>query len=213
MRRRLRSYLAVALASLLPGAAMAQVLTSDQIFNRLNTPVEVHVDLFDDRLYSADDIKRDWRIRRHLPNVNLNTINFEFNSSSIPREERRKLRRLARALDRFLLRNPDEVFLIEGHTDAVGDAHYNRELSEDRAYQVRRVLVEFFDIPPYALETAGYGEEFLLIQTGDEDWRNRRVTVRRLTEIVSRSLSRPDRLDDDTIYDLDDIPRSSVTVD
>jgi outer membrane protein OmpA-like peptidoglycan-associated protein len=39
-------------------------------------------------------------------------------------------------------------------------------------------------VPAYALETVGYGEEFLLVQTEDENWRNRRVTLRRFDDFI-----------------------------
>lgn len=216
----------------LPATAQTQprLLSADEIFDRLNRPIQIEDTAFEDDVYSPDDIKADWRVRRHLPSVDLNTITFLFGSSEIPYDERPVIRRLARALKRFLDRNPNEVFLIEGHTDAVGDASYNRALSEERAYSVLEVLVRFYDLPAYAFDAIGYGEEFLNVQTHAEDWRNRRVTVRRMTEIVSRPLSRPDRLEErfedefddprydpydnrDTVYDLDDLPRSSVTVD
>jgi len=46
------------------------------------------------------------------------------------------------------------------------------------------VLVREFGIPRRALETVGYGEEFLLVPTQREEWRNRRVTLRRVTDVV-----------------------------
>jgi len=39
-------------------------------------------------------------------------------------------------------------------------------------------------VPAFILETVGYGEDFLLIDTLYEDWRNRRVTIRRIDEFV-----------------------------
>lgn len=49
---------------------------------------------------------------------------------------------------------------------------------------MKRVLVEEFFIPYRALETVGYGEDYLLIPTQQEEWRNRRVTLRRIDEFV-----------------------------
>ncbi|MCA0338270.1 MAG: OmpA family protein, partial [Proteobacteria bacterium] len=46
------------------------------------------------------------------------------------------------------------------------------------------VLVQEFGIPSRALETVGYGEDYLLVQTLNEEWRNRRVTLRRIDEFV-----------------------------
>lgn len=46
------------------------------------------------------------------------------------------------------------------------------------------MLVEEFGLPYRALETVGYGEEYLLVPTQNEEWRNRRVTLRRIDEFV-----------------------------
>ena len=74
--------------------------------------------------------------------------------------------------------------LIEGHTDAVGSFQSNQVLSEHRAASLRQVLVREFGIPRRALETVGYGEEFLLVPTQNENWRNRRVTLRRIDDFI-----------------------------
>ena len=46
-----------------------------------------------------------------------------------------------------------------------------------------------FGIPRRALETVGYGEEFLLVPTQNENWRNRRVTLRRFDDFIDASLT------------------------
>ena len=74
--------------------------------------------------------------------------------------------------------------LIEGHTDAVGSGRSNLLLSERRAASLRRVLVREFGIPGRALDTVGYGEDFLLVQTQQENWRNRRVTLVRYDDFL-----------------------------
>ena len=86
----------------------------------------------------------------------------------------------------ILRRRRHEIFLIEGHTDAVGSNRSNQILSEQRARSLARVLNSEFGIPWRAMETVGYGEEFLLVPVPYEEWRNRRVTLRRVTDIVRR---------------------------
>ena len=81
-------------------------------------------------------------------------------------------------------RNPRARFLIEGHTDAVGSDYSNQLLSERRADSLRRVLVREFGVPQRTLETVGYGEEYLLVQTQNENWQNRRVTLRRVDQFL-----------------------------
>ena len=75
----------------------------------------------------------------------------------------------------MLRRNPDEVFLIEGHTDAVGSDVDNLSLSDRRASAVAEILSETFGVPPENLVTQGYGEQFLKIDTPGPEPLNRRV--------------------------------------
>ncbi len=76
--------------------------------------------------------------------------------------------------------------MVEGHTDATGSDEANLELSDRRASAVGTILTENFDIPPENLVTQGYGEQFLKIKTQGPEHRNRRVSVRRITPLLSR---------------------------
>ena len=91
---------------------------------------------------------------------------------------------IARAMEQLLRRRRGARFLIEGHTDAVGSAYSNQILSERRAESLKWVLVREYGIPQRVLETVGYGEQYLLVPTEREEWRNRRVTLRRIDEFV-----------------------------
>ncbi|MEY3960244.1 MAG: hypothetical protein RIR14_898, partial [Pseudomonadota bacterium] len=77
-----------------------------------------------------------------------------------------------------------EMFLIEGHTDAVGRAAMNLALSDRRAESVALALTEYFDIPPENMVIQGYGESELLIDTEADERRNRRVAVRVITPLL-----------------------------
>ena len=70
--------------------------------------------------------------------IDLDTITFEFGPWEVTPDQYHKLERMARAMLRVLERNPDEVFLIEGHTDAVGSDVDNLSLSDRRARRWRR---------------------------------------------------------------------------
>ena len=59
--------------------------------------------------------------------------------------------------------NPREVFLIEGHTDAVGADDDNLSLSDRRAESVAVALSEQFGVPAENLTTQGYGEQYLKV--------------------------------------------------
>jgi outer membrane protein OmpA-like peptidoglycan-associated protein len=138
----------------------------------------------DEERVTVREFKRRPDLRGAAPSINIQSINFAFASAEIPRSEFRKVRQIARAMEKLLRRRRRAVFLIEGHTDAVGSASSNQILSERRAESLKRLLVQEFGLPSRALETVGYGEEYLLIPTQNEEWRNRRVTLRRIDEFV-----------------------------
>jgi outer membrane protein OmpA-like peptidoglycan-associated protein len=75
--------------------------------------------------------------------------------------------------------------LVEGHTDAVGDAGYNLSLSDRRAETVALALSQYFQVPPENLVTQGYGEQFLKIQTEAGERANRRAAVRNISELLT----------------------------
>ena len=86
---------------------------------------------------------------------------------------------------RVLSRKPDEVFLVEGHTDAVGNDVDNLSLSDRRAQAVAEILSETFGVPPENLVTQGYGEQYPKVDTLAAERLNRRVAVRRITPLMS----------------------------
>nr|WP_256478427.1 OmpA family protein [Notoacmeibacter sp. MSK16QG-6] len=138
-----------------------------------------------ERLYSVDEVRRSARIRDKVRRIDLGTVNFEFGKASINDSEIDELQSLAEAMERLLERNPAETFLIEGHTDAVGSDAANLALSDARAESVASALSNVFGIPPENLETQGYGERYLKIRTEEPARENRRVSVRRITALVS----------------------------
>ena len=131
------------------------------------------------------EFKRRPDLRRKAPSINIQSINFAFGSAAIPRSQYAKVDRIATAMKRILRRDRGAAFLIEGHTDAVGSAGSNVALSDRRAYSLKQTLVREFGVPRRALETVGYGEQYLLVPTQYENWRNRRVTLRRIDSFVA----------------------------
>ncbi len=137
-----------------------------------------------DRRYSIEEIENSAELRNALPRVEIDTIKFGFNESFVREEEVENLERVGEILERVLAAHPNEVFLIEGHTDAVGSDAYNLGLSRQRAVAVKEALSEYFVIPAENLRTAGYGERFLKIPTAEEEQENRRVSVSRATSLL-----------------------------
>ena len=133
------------------------------------------------RTYSVKEVLDNHDIRRHLSQVDIDTIVFRSNSAQIKPKDYGKLQDIAQALRIILSHNPREYFLIEGHTDAPGNKNYNKKLSYLRASTVKQILVRGYGIPADHLAVAGYGEEFLKIKVRRKEPRNRRVTFRRIT--------------------------------
>jgi outer membrane protein OmpA-like peptidoglycan-associated protein len=173
---------ALAITGLAPAEAQ-EAPSSEMILRKLRRAPSVQV-APEDKV-SRQTLKRRPDLRRIAPSIDIQAINFAFGSSAIPRSERWKVQNIAVAMNQMMDNNPDEVFLIEGHTDAVGTRVANQRLSEARAAQLKRDLVRYFGVPGYNLDTVGYGEDFLLVPTQNENWRNRRVTLRRITDVVS----------------------------
>jgi outer membrane protein OmpA-like peptidoglycan-associated protein len=138
-----------------------------------------------ERRYSRSDLRRDPSLRDYMPAIEVDTIRFGFNEAFVREEEIPQLERIGEIVERIVATNQDEMFLIEGHTDAVGSDSYNLALSQKRADAVRDAMLRYFNIAPENLETIGYGEEFLKIETEEEEQENRRVTIRRITSLLT----------------------------
>lgn len=137
------------------------------------------------RVYSVDEVKRSSRIRDTVRRVEIGDLTFDTGEATVERDQVGSLTKVANAIIGLIERNPGEVFLIEGHTDAVGSDESNLELSDRRAETVAKLLTDLYDVPPENLVTQGYGERYLKVETEDEERANRRATVRRITPLVA----------------------------
>ncbi len=155
----------------------------DDVYEALSAPPIEELD----RGYSLDEIRQSQYVRERVRRVDLDSVNFEFGSWEVPPEQYNRLERMARAINRVLERNPDAVFMVEGHTDAVGSDEDNLTLSDRRAESVAMILSDEFGVPPENLVTQGYGEQFLKIDTEAPEIANRRVAVRNISGLMSRS--------------------------
>lgn len=104
----------------------------------------------------------------------LPMITFEFDSADLKPEARQVLDQLAAALESEQLGS--SRFVIEGHTDAVGDETYNQALSQRRAQAVRQYLASK-QVDVSRLQTVGKGETELLESADGEAAIQRRVRV------------------------------------
>jgi len=138
-----------------------------------------------DRRYSLDEIRYSPNLRMLMPSIDLNTINFDTGSWEIAPDQAAKLQVIADGLNRAVQANPREVFLIEGHTDAVGNDTDNLSLSDRRAESAAELLTQQFGVPAENLTSQGYGAQYLKEQTSGPSRINRRVTVRRITPLLN----------------------------
>ncbi len=135
--------------------------------------------------YTLDEVRYNPNLRDYMRRVDLDTVTFDSGSWRLSPAQIDQLGRVAEAMNAVIDENPDEIFLVEGHTDAVGRAIDNLSLSDRRAESVAYVLSEYYDVPPENLVTQGYGEEYLKVDTEAAERRNRRVTIRRITPLLA----------------------------
>jgi outer membrane protein OmpA-like peptidoglycan-associated protein len=137
-----------------------------------------------DRAYSLEEVLASVSLRERMRSINIDSINFDFGSADVPPDQAEMLESVAAVMRDMTNQNPGEVFLIEGHTDAVGSEVDNLSLSDRRAQAIAEVLSQRFNVPRENLVTQGYGEQFLLVDTPEPERRNRRVVVRRITPLL-----------------------------
>jgi OOP family OmpA-OmpF porin len=137
------------------------------------------------RRFTLDEIRYSPSVRMLMPSIDLNTINFETGSWTIPPDQAARLQVIADGLNRAITRNPREVFLIEGHTDAVGNDVDNLSLSDRRAESAAELLTQQFGVPAENLTSQGYGSQYPKEQTDGPSRINRRVTIRRITPLLN----------------------------
>ena len=157
-------------------------LASPQIIEQalLAPPVEMV-----ERPYSLEEVRQNARLRDKVRRIDIDTVTFDFGQATVPDDQVGQLDGIGRALAAVIANDPGQVFLIEGHTDAVGSDLANLALSDLRAESVAEILTTYFQIPPENLITQGYGEAYLKIPTLSPERENRRVTVRNISPLLS----------------------------
>lgn len=105
----------------------------------------------------------------------LRGVHFDFNKSDIRPDARPVLEQAAT----ILKENPGVQVAVEGHTDDIGSAAYNRALSVRRAEAVFRYLVNL-GVAPERFRVEGFGKANPIASNATEAGRaqNRRVELR-----------------------------------
>ena len=118
-------------------------------------------------IVKAETVKRILFVAR---NVQFRSSSSRLTSGSLP-----ALRELADTLKT----NPDLELTIEGHTDNSGTPEYNQKLSDQRAMQVKKVLISM-GIGEDRISVRGYGDTQPIgdNKTKEGKSENRRVVFR-----------------------------------
>lgn len=106
------------------------------------------------------------------------TIEFDFGKADIRKESMPVIEKIARSL----IENPDIEILVSGHTDNVGSDEFNLELSEKRAFSVKKALVSL-GVDAGRIETKGLGETMPVAPNSTEE--NRRKNRRTEFKIIA----------------------------
>ena len=137
-----------------------------------------------ERRYTLDQVRQSHDLRERVRRVDVDTVTFDLGSWRLSEDQIGALTGVAEAIRRALASGPNEIFLVEGHTDAVGPDIDNLTLSDRRAETVAAILSERFGVPAENLTTQGYGEKYLKIDTPGPERQNRRVAIRRITPLL-----------------------------
>lgn len=109
-----------------------------------------------------------------LPTIDLEVL-FAYDSDRLTPQAMAKLSTLASALADPRLQGSKLIFI--GHTDGVGSAAYNRELSRRRADSVARYVRSTLRMTPSQIEAVGVGFDYLKNSRFPDAAENRRVQL------------------------------------
>ncbi|HVY20080.1 MAG TPA: OmpA family protein [Bauldia sp.] len=140
-----------------------------------------------ERTYTLEEIRQNGRLRDKVRRIDFDTITFDTGQATVPDDQIIKMQTIGDAIRQIIDRDPTQVFLIEGHTDAVGSDLSNLALSDRRAETVAEILSYYYGIPAENLVTQGYGEQFLKVPTTAANRENRRVAFRNITYLLRAS--------------------------
>lgn len=109
-----------------------------------------------------------------LPSIDLEIL-FDYDSAELRSDQMAPLVALVRDLEQIDF--GQALLVVMGHTDGVGSAAYNRELSYRRAVSVTSFLHEMANIPLHRIRSSGMGFDFLRYPDSPDHPGNRRVQI------------------------------------
>jgi outer membrane protein OmpA-like peptidoglycan-associated protein len=123
----------------------------------------------------------------NFKSVSDTTVLFAFDVASLTQKNRQKLDDFAQQLQN----QRHYIIQVEGHTDSIGPADYNFQLSQRRADAVIQYLAQKYSVPAFRIFLIGLGKGNPVAQNTTSVGRakNRRVDVRLMTNSLAESAS------------------------
>lgn len=114
------------------------------------------------------------RAAQPLPSIDIEVL-FDYAEHQLRPDQLPALIRVADSLRGLDMARREIVFM--GHTDAVGSAEYNRDLSRRRAQSVADFVRVQAGLPQSSIKVAGMGFQYLKMPHDPENGANRRVQL------------------------------------
>ena len=107
-------------------------------------------------------------------------VEFDFDKSIIKKGYYQDIDNLAGVMKQY----PDLNVVIEGHTDSVGTAEYNKKLSQERADAVKKYMVENGGIDANRIKAEGFGEDKPIASNKTKDGRQKNRCVEAAVDYI-----------------------------
>lgn len=118
--------------------------------------------------------ERQQQAAQPLPSIDIEVL-FDYAEHQLRPDQLPALIRVADDLRGLDMSRHDIVFM--GHTDAVGSADYNRDLSRRRAQSVADFMRAQAGLPAASVKVAGMGFQYLKLPQDPDNGANRRVQL------------------------------------
>ena len=113
-----------------------------------------------------------------VKNISLKNLNFITGTARMVPSSKREFTKTINQLSE--IQNTIEKIIVEGHTDSIGSARKNKQLSQLRAQTIANLLIENMGFRSDQVQAVGYGEEKPIASNKTRSGRlqNRRVELR-----------------------------------
>ncbi len=152
------------------GRMIDEMIIEEEIINAppssVATPVRPPKPAYDPNKEAKESVK--------MPEINSYLLYFAWQASA----PNTRVNQLLDELAQDMKDEPDYTIILNGHTDRSGEERYNFDLSNERATNIKRALIQR-GIPAERIQTYGFGETDLRKATKDGrlEPENRRVEV------------------------------------